>query len=122
VFGFETAFEFRERHSVALEFPNPTLRDLVNRHWIEVVQFFATAPHDGDEVRGFQDGEVLRHCLPITSKRTANVRKIPFLEFSPYIGRPHETEKIVRQARYSEEQFPTDSADAPQTRRKKKSV
>jgi hypothetical protein len=30
------------------------------------------------------------------------------------------SEKIVRQARNSEEQFPTDSADAPQTRRKKK--
>jgi hypothetical protein len=35
-------------------------------------------------------------------------------------GSLHQTEKIVRQARNSEEQFPTDSADAPQTRRERK--
>src|SRR5260370_13701817 len=40
----------------------------------------------------------------------------------PYMGSLHQTEKIVRQARNSEEQLPTDPADAAQNEAKKKCI
>ena len=43
---------------MALEFPDPALGDLVDRHRIEVVQLLAPAPHRRDEVRFFENGQM----------------------------------------------------------------
>ena len=36
----------------------------MQRHWIEVMQLLAPAPDGGDEIRRFQNDEMLGHCLP----------------------------------------------------------
>src|SRR5437899_1466355 len=42
---------------------NPALVDLVQRHWIEVMQFFASVPHGGDEIRRFEQHQMPGDCL-----------------------------------------------------------
>ena len=49
---------------MAFVFANPALGDLVQRHWIEVMQLLAPAPDDDDEIRRFQQQEMLGHRLP----------------------------------------------------------
>src|SRR6266481_3232500 len=58
-------FQFAERGQLAaLEFPDPPLADLMDRHRIEIVQLLAAMPERSDEVGVFQDSKVLRHGLP----------------------------------------------------------
>ena len=45
--------------ALAFVFSNPTLVNLVNRHGIEVVQLLAPTPNGGDEIRLFQQRQVL---------------------------------------------------------------
>lgn len=62
---FETLFQIAQRlEAMAFVFANPALVDLVQGHWIEVVQLLAPAPEDGDEFRLFQNDEMLGHRLP----------------------------------------------------------
>src|SRR6266498_5885616 len=66
VFGFfETLFQIAQRlKTMAFVFGNPALGDLVNRHWIEIMQLLAPAPDDDDKVCRLQQEEMLRHRLP----------------------------------------------------------
>src|SRR5712675_3247563 len=60
----QTFLELGERaQAMALVFADPTLRDVVDRNRIEIVQLLAAALDGRDEVRAFQDGEVLAHGL-----------------------------------------------------------
>src|SRR5437773_4597487 len=62
---FETLFQIAQRlKAMAFVFANPALGDLVNRHWIEIMQLLAPAPDDGDQIRRFQQQEMLGHRLP----------------------------------------------------------
>src|SRR5438128_11476786 len=62
---FETLFQTAQRlKAMAFVFANPALGDLVNRHWIEIMQLLAPAPDDDDKVRRFQQEEMLGHRLP----------------------------------------------------------
>src|SRR5262245_9947573 len=49
---------------MALVLADPALRDLVDRHRIEIVQLLAAAPDGRDEVRALENGEMLAHGLP----------------------------------------------------------
>ena len=49
--------------AMALIFSNPALGDLVNRHWIEIMQLLAPAPDHSDQVRRLQQPEMLGHRL-----------------------------------------------------------
>ena len=61
---FETSFQIAQRlQAMAFIFANPALGDLVQRHWIEVMELFAPAPHRGHEAGRFQHGNVLGHRL-----------------------------------------------------------
>ena len=61
---FETLFQIAQRlEAVAFVFPNPPLVDLVQRRRIEVMQFFTSVPESGDEVRRFQQRQMLGHGL-----------------------------------------------------------
>src|SRR5262249_52659867 len=64
--GFlQSSFEVRKRLEARLfELGNPALVDLLQRYRIEEVQLFAAAPHGGNQVRRFQQVEMLRHALP----------------------------------------------------------
>jgi hypothetical protein len=48
----------------ALEFLDPPLADLVDRHRVEIVQLLAAVPQRGDEVGLFENDEVFCHRLP----------------------------------------------------------
>lgn len=62
---FETLFQITQRlKAMAFVFANPTVVDLLQRHWIEEMQFLASAPDRGDEVRLFEENQVLGHRLP----------------------------------------------------------
>src|SRR5213593_3367839 len=62
---FETLFQIAQRlKAMAFVFANPALVDLVNRHWIEVMQLLAPTPDGSDEVRLFQNDEMFGRCLP----------------------------------------------------------
>jgi hypothetical protein len=62
---FETSFQIAQRlKAMAFVFSNPALGDLVNRHRIEIMQLLAPAPDDGQQVRRFQQSEMLGDCLP----------------------------------------------------------
>src|SRR6476661_5701607 len=62
---FETLFQIAQRlKAMAFVFANPALGDLVNRHWIEIMQLLPPAPNGSDEVRLFQNDEMLGHSLP----------------------------------------------------------
>src|SRR2546430_1535234 len=65
VLFFETLFQIAQRSkAMAFIFANPALGDLVQRHWIEIMQLLAPAPDDDDEIRRFQQQEMLGHGLP----------------------------------------------------------
>src|ERR1035438_6001653 len=65
LFGFGTFFQIAQRlEAMAFVFANPALGDLVNRHWIEVMQLLSPAPDDGDQIRRLQQQEMLRDRLP----------------------------------------------------------
>jgi hypothetical protein len=49
---------------MAFIFANPTLVDLVERHRIEVMQFFPSTPNNDDQSCLFQERKMLRHSLP----------------------------------------------------------
>src|SRR5437870_1607 len=62
---FETLFQIAQRlKAMAFVFANPALGDLVNRHWIEIMQLLPPAPNGSDEVRLFQNDEMFGHSLP----------------------------------------------------------
>src|SRR2546429_8337022 len=62
---FETFFQIAQRlKAMAFVFANPALGDLVNRHWIEIMQLLAPAPDDSDKIRRLQQQEMLGHRLP----------------------------------------------------------
>src|SRR5439155_15466810 len=62
---FETLFQIAQRlEAMAFVFANPALGDLVQRHWIEIMQLLAPPPDDDDKVRRFQQEEMLGHRLP----------------------------------------------------------
>src|SRR5262249_42888213 len=63
--SFEVAFEVGERlEAPALVLADPALGDLVDRDGVQEVQLLAAAPQDGDEIRVFQNFQVLRDGLP----------------------------------------------------------
>ena len=65
-------FQFAERDQLcALEFPDPSFADLVDRHRVEVVQFLASMLHSSDEVRRLQNPEMLGHGLPCHGEAVA---------------------------------------------------
>ena len=65
LFLFETFFQIAQRlEAVAFVFADPALADLVDRHRVEVMQFLAPAPDDGDQIRRLQQQEMLGHRLP----------------------------------------------------------
>src|SRR6476469_7662294 len=64
-FRLQTVFELGERtQAMALVLADPSLRDLVDRYRIEVVQLLAAAPDGRDEIGALQYGQVLAHRLP----------------------------------------------------------
>src|SRR5438477_12943122 len=61
----QLSFQFAERGELAaLEFPDPTFADLMDRHRVEVMQLLAAVPEGRDQVGGLQDRKVLGHGLP----------------------------------------------------------
>ena len=48
----------------ALVLGNPALRDLIDRDWIEVMQFFPSSPNRDDQVGLLQNLQMLGHRLP----------------------------------------------------------
>src|SRR6516162_1221700 len=64
VFSFKIFFELRKRaHAGELEFADPALGDLVDRHGIDEVPFFAALPLPGHEVSLLENGQMLRDRL-----------------------------------------------------------
>lgn len=61
--------------SGGLERFDPTPRDFVKWHGIEVVEFLAASENRRDEVGGFEDDEVLRDCLATHRERCDQLRK-----------------------------------------------
>jgi len=67
---FELFFEVDERvQASVLEFADPSTHDLADGDRIQVVELLSSAPHDGDEVRSLEDGEMFGDGL--TSHRQA---------------------------------------------------
>ena len=52
-----------DSEAAPVELADPALGNLVNRDRVEVMQFFAPAPHDGDEVGRLQQTQVLADGL-----------------------------------------------------------
>ncbi len=72
---FEIPFQIAQHLKViALIFGNPTLVDLVQGHWIEVMQLLASAPLDGNEIRRLQKHQMFGHCL---SRHGEMLTKVP---------------------------------------------
>jgi hypothetical protein len=64
VFSFKVFLELRKRtQSGKLEFADPTLGDLVDRHGVDEVQLFPAVPFPGDEIGLLEDRQMLRDCL-----------------------------------------------------------
>jgi hypothetical protein len=62
--SFELAFEVVQRiEPLLFKFPYPTRIDLVNRDRVKVVKLFPALPLDGDKIRFFKQGKMLRHRL-----------------------------------------------------------
>src|SRR6266478_1990490 len=58
-------FQFAERGELAaLEFPDPPLADLMDRHRVEVMQLLAAMLEGGDEVGGLENSKVFGDGLP----------------------------------------------------------
>src|SRR5215831_4018151 len=56
----ESFFEIGQRlDTPAFIFADPAVKDFAYRHRVEIVQFFAAAPDDDDEVSGFEEPEML---------------------------------------------------------------
>src|ERR1700692_965957 len=67
-------FQFAERgQRAALEFLDPPLADLMDRHRIEIVQLLAAMPERGDEVGGLENRKVLGHGLPRHGEAVAEI-------------------------------------------------
>src|SRR5260363_59657 len=61
----QSLLQFAERGQLgALEFPDPALADLVDRHWIEEMQLLAAVPECRDQVGGLENRQMLGHGLP----------------------------------------------------------
>jgi hypothetical protein len=61
---FKTFFQIAQRlKAMTFVFANPPLVDLVQRHWIQIVQLLAPAPNDGHQLRFLKQKQMLRHCL-----------------------------------------------------------
>lgn len=57
---FETLFQIAQRlKAMAFVFADPALGDLLDGHWIEVVQLFAPSPDHGDQIRLLQQQQML---------------------------------------------------------------
>jgi len=88
---FETPLEFAQRsQTVALVFADPTLINLANRHWVEVVQLLAPAPDGRHEIGCFEKREMLGHRLPchvqVLAKLSQSLTAVPMQlieQFSP---------------------------------------
>jgi hypothetical protein len=50
--------------TMSLEFTNPPSIGFLDGYGIQVVEFLSPVPDDGNEVRIFQDREMLHHSLP----------------------------------------------------------
>jgi hypothetical protein len=75
---FETPFQISERlKAMAFVFANTALGELVNRHWIEVMQLLAPAPDDGDQIRRLQQQEMFGDRLPRHVEVRAQLAKRP---------------------------------------------
>ncbi len=73
---FETPFQIAQRlEAVAFVFGDPALGDLVQRHRIEEMQLLASAPDRGDEVRLFEENQMLGHRLPGHLQMRAQIRQ-----------------------------------------------
>src|SRR6266403_5645398 len=67
-------FQFAERGELAaLEFLDPPLADLMDRHRVEIVQLLAAMPERGDEVGGLENRKVLGHSLPRHGEAVAKI-------------------------------------------------
>jgi hypothetical protein len=74
--AFKILLQIRERlKAPAIEFADPPVRDLVDGHGIEIVQFFAAPLYGGDQIRFLQDAKMLRHCLARHAMAAAQLRE-----------------------------------------------
>ena len=56
---FETVFQIAQRlKTMAFVFTNPAFVNLVQRHWIQIMQLLASAPNDRHQVRSFQQNQM----------------------------------------------------------------
>jgi len=46
-----------------LEFLDPSLVNLMDGHGVDVVKLFSAPPYEGHQIRCFENGEMLGHCL-----------------------------------------------------------
>ena len=72
-----------------LEFPDPALGDLVDRHWVEVVEFLTAPPNDGHEVGPFPQRKVLGHLFTVqgdTMRYCGAITGIRPTEFATWPG------------------------------------
>src|ERR1700674_6087446 len=67
-------FQFAECGELAaLEFFDPPLADLMDRHRVEIVQLLAAMPERGDEVGRLENRKVLGHGLPRHGEAVAEI-------------------------------------------------
>src|SRR5262245_55073649 len=50
--------------ALALEFSNPSFRDLVERDWVQIMQLFAPSPYGDDKVGLLKQSQMLGYRLP----------------------------------------------------------
>jgi hypothetical protein len=61
---FETFFQIAQRpKAMVFVFANPALVDLVQGHWIQIMQLLASVPDNDHQVPRFQQGQMLGDCL-----------------------------------------------------------
>src|SRR6266404_8234406 len=85
-------FQFAEGGKLAaLEFLDPPLADLMDRHRIEIVQLLAAMPEGGDEVGRLENRKVLCHRLPRHGEAVAEfVQGLSVSQVKPVQQRPRE--------------------------------
>src|SRR5258707_10754218 len=67
-------FQFAERYELAaLEFLDPPLADLMDRHRVEIVQLLAAMPERGDEAGGLENRKVFSDGLPRHGEAVAEI-------------------------------------------------
>ena len=78
---FETLFQIAQRlKAMMFIFANPALVDLLQRHWIQIMQLLTSAPDCGNKVRLFEENQMLRHRLPRHVQMLAQFRqRLPVL-------------------------------------------